>query len=349
MTRSKGPVLKQVLALMLGAMSGLLADRIGLPLPWMLGPMLGTTIASMSNAPVQGPDWLRPFVIPVIGVLLGAGMTAQMLQDAVSWGPTMVLLIPFLIVSAGLSYAFYRRVGRYDQVTAYFCAMPGGLNDMLILGGAAGGQEKRIALAHASRIFVVVLFVVLFYGFVLGVNANGAKSGNWTAIGALAPLDWVILAGCAIVGGPMGALVRLPATQILGPMLLSGVAHVTFTVTVSPPSVLVIVAQIVVGTVIGCRFLGATPREVGRDIGLATVSSLLMIGVAIAFAYAVTAATGTSTSQTFLAYSPGGLTEMSLLAYAMDQDIAYVTTAHIVRITAVILLAAPVFNLIRRR
>ena len=102
-------------------------------------------------------------------------------------------------------------------------------------------------------------------------------------------------------------------------------------------------------TVIGCRFLGATPREVGRDIGLATVSSLLMISVAIAFAYAVTAATGTSTSQTFLAYSPGGLTEMSLLAFAMGQDIAYVTTAHIIRITAVILLAAPVFHLIRRR
>ena len=343
MTRSKSLVLKQLLALMLGAMSGLLAYRIGLPLPWMLGPMLGTTIASMSNAPVQGPDWLRPFVIPVIGVLLGSGMTAQMLQDAV------VMLIPFLILSAGLSYTFYRRVGGYDQVTAYFCAMPGGLNDMLILGGAAGGQEKRIALAHASRIFVVVLFVVLFYGFVLGVKASGPQSGNWTSIGALAPLDWFILAGCAIVGAPLGALVRLPAPQILGPMLLSGVAHVTGIVTVSPPSVLVIIAQIVVGTVIGCRFLGATPREVGRDIGLATVSSLLMIGVAIAFAYAVTAGTGTSTSQTFLAYSPGGLTEMSLLAFAMGQDIAYVTTAHIIRITAVILLAAPVFHLIRRR
>ena len=34
--------------------------------------------------------------------------------------------------------------------------MPGGLNDMTILGGAMGGEERSIALAHALRILTVV-------------------------------------------------------------------------------------------------------------------------------------------------------------------------------------------------
>lgn len=337
----------QVLALALGTGCGVAAYQVGLPLPWMIGPMIGTTVAAMLGAPIQGPEKLRPIVIPVIGVLLGSSITMEVLASALGWWPSLLMLIPFLISAAVVSFFFYRRIAGYDPVTAYFCAMPGGLNDMLILGGAAGGQETRIALAHASRILVVVCFVVLFYSFVLGVTSTGEQAG-WVNLDALTLSDWVILGACAVAGARLGTLARLPAPQILGAMVLSGAAHVTGFVTVPPPTLAVIMAQVVVGTVVGCRFIGATPRQVGRDIGFAAVSTSLMILVAIGFSVALTAWTGTPLSQTFLAFSPGGLTEMSLLALAMDQDVAYVSALHIVRITVVILAAAPIFALLRR-
>ena len=46
--------------------------------------------------------------------------------------------------------------------------------------------------------------------------------------------------------------------------------------------------------------------------------------------------TGTPLAAGVLAYSPGGLTEMSLLALAMGQDVAFVSTMHIARIVMVI-------------
>jgi uncharacterized membrane protein AbrB (regulator of aidB expression) len=56
----------------------------------------------------------------------------------------------------------------------------------------------------------------------------------------------------------------------------------------------------------------------------------------------------TELSHSFLAYSPGGLTEMSLLALAMDQEVAYVSMMHIARISLVVLAAAPVLRWLSR-
>lgn len=136
------PGRRAVFALTIGALSGWLAALSGMPLPWMLGPMIGNTLAAVLALPVRGPDRLRPLVIPVIGVMLGSALRPEMFDTAGRYAASLALLPPFLVVTALVSYAVYRRVGRYDPVTAFFSAMPGGLNDMLILGGAAGGNES---------------------------------------------------------------------------------------------------------------------------------------------------------------------------------------------------------------
>ncbi|MFO7919574.1 MAG: AbrB family transcriptional regulator [Nioella sp.] len=335
---------RAALALALGIVSGILAYRVGLPLPWMLGPMIGATVASILGAPIAAPNPLRPIVIPVIGVMLGSGVTPEILGVLGDWAISFLVLPPFLIVAAGASFLFYRVIGRYDPVTAYFSAMPGGLNEMLILGAEQGGDEKRIALAHASRILLVIGFVALFFGLILGVTSGGQTGAVWTGAWDLAPRDYVILALCAVAGVWAGRLLRLPAAAVLGPMLLSGVAHFFHVVEVPPPSVLVIAAQVVMGTVIGCRFIGATVREVGHDLFLGIFSTIGMLITGIGFAWLVSALTATDLSQAFLAYSPGGLTEMSLLAFAMGGDIAYVSITHIVRIVLVIFAAPLVFR-----
>lgn len=335
---------QMAVALTIGVVSGIAAYFAGLPLPWMLGPMIGNTVAAMLRAPVRGPDKLRPFVIPIVGVMLGSGVTAELFGQLGSWTLTLLLLPMFLGCASGLSFLVYRRIGGYDTVTAYYSAMPGGLNEMLILGGEAGGDERRIALSHAARILIVIIFVALFFGLILGVSSGGRGTGNWIELDALSLSDYLILSGCAVVGAWLGRLLRLPAAPVFGPMILSGIAHVVGWVTVAPPTLFVIAAQITIGTIIGTRFAGATLAEIRKDLGLATVASVGMLAVAVGFAAVIAVASGIPLSQAFLAYSPGGLTEMSLLTLALGQDVTYVSVMHVIRITLVIGAASFVFK-----
>lgn len=348
MSQAKVAYGPMTLALAIGVVCGIAAYTAGLPLPWMLGPMIGNTVAAMMRAPVRAPGALRPFVIPVIGVMLGSGFTAEVLGLLGSWVLTLILLPVFLGCAAGLSFLVYRRVGGYDRVTAFYSAMPGGLNEMLILGGDAGGDERRIALAHAARILIVIVFVALYFGLVLGVSSGARGAGQWVTLDALTGLDYGILGACAVAGASLGRMVRLPASQVFGPMILSGIAHFAGWVTVAPPTLFVIAAQITMGTIIGTRFAGATVAEIRRDLGLATVATLAMLGVAVGFAELIALASDIPLSQAFLAYSPGGLTEMSLLTLALGQDVTYVSIMHVIRITFVIGAAPFVFRVLRK-
>ncbi|MDX8354688.1 AbrB family transcriptional regulator [Cognatiyoonia sp. IB215182] len=334
---------RMLLALTIGLVSGIGAYAVGLPLPWMLGPMIGNTCAAMLRMPVRAPAGLRPFVIPVIGVMLGSGVTAEVFDLLGSWVLTLVLLPVFLACAAGLSFLVYRRIGKYDAVSAYYAAMPGGLNEMMLLGAEAGGDERRIALAHAARILIVITFVALFFGLVLGVSSNGTGASNWVALNAIGISDYIILGGCVALGAWGGKRLRLPAAPVFGPLLLSGATHILGWVTVAPPTIFIIAAQISIGTIIGTRFVGATLAEIRRDLLLATLSSLAMLCVAVGFAEFIALQSGIPLSQAFLAYSPGGLAEMSLLALALDQDVTYVSIMHVIRITLVIAAAPLVF------
>lgn len=342
------PLIAQFWSLVIGVVSGLLAYAAGLPLPWMLGSMIGNMGFALAGAPIAGPTKLRPYVIPILGVMLGSAITADILSQLGGWALTVVILPLYLAVAAGLSFYVYHRVGGYDPVTAYYSAMPGGLNEMLILGGEAGGNERKIALAHAARVLLVILFVALFSGLFLGVR-SGANISNWIPLNAPSPMDYVYLLGAASVGSWLGKKARLPAAAVFGPMIVSGILHAFKFVEIAPPSVFVIASQVVIGSIIGTRFIGATWRELRRDMGLAVLGTSVMLIVAVAFGAGIAWASHMSISQAFLAFAPGGLTEMSLLTLAMNQDVAYVSTMHIIRITVVVGVAAFVFGLLGKR
>ncbi len=346
---SPGSIARQVLALAIGAGAGILAYSIHMPLPWMLGAMFGTTVAAVAGAPMRSPQSIRPLVIPVIGVLLGSTLRADVLAGAAAWLPSLLLLPVFLSTAGLCGMTFYRRVGGYTPVTAFFSAMPGGLNDMVIIGGAMGGDERKIAMAHAVRILLAVTFIALFFGLVMGVSSRSGPGGGWIPLTGMPLGDLGWLAAAAVLGGWLGSATRLPAGGIVLPMLLSGVLHITDVVALPPPTILVVIAQIVMGTTVGCRFAGTAVAEIRRDLMLGVVTTGIVVSATLVFSTLVHLTTGIDLSQAFLAYSPGGLSEMSLIALAMGEDIAYVSIMHITRIVLVIFGAPLAFRLFRRR
>ncbi len=334
------------LALLIGGVGGYAFWRLHLPLPWMLGALVATLAAALARLPIHAPEAIRPPVVAVIGVLLGSGFTPGLIAQAGEWVVSLAALAVYLGIAAAISVPFYRRVGGFDPVTAYFAGMPGGLAEMMSIGRAMGGDDRKIILAHAARIVVTVAAIAIWFRVIEG-RTVGSNSGG-TPLLQMAPLDMVLLVGAGVIGALLGVRLRLPAPTLLGPMILSGVLHVTGLTTSAPPGGLVIAAQIALGTVMGCRFIGVAAGTVARAMLLSLGATLLMLGVALAFAAMLHGLVGQSTEQVLLAFAPGGLTEMSVVALAIGGDVAYVALHHVVRIVMVIAAAPVLARLVRR-
>lgn len=331
-----------ILALALGAAGGTAFFLLHLPLPWMLGALFCTMAASLMGVRLTAPARLRPGVVAVIGVLLGANFKPEMLHQAPEWGLSLLGLAVFLLLSVALVMPWYIRAGRFDARTAYFSAMPGGLSEMIELGEAAGADVPKIILAQSLRIVTTIALIAIWFRWWLGLAVGSTTSALWVFPGWL---DLIMLMLAALIGSWLGLKLRLPAPTLLGPMVISAILHLANLTQSAPPAVLVIGAQIILGTILGSRFQGMRARVLAPALALSLVATLIMLGLVLAFAVILERLTGQSSEQILLAYAPGGLTEMSLVALALHAEVAFVALHHVVRILMVIGAAPLVFRL----
>ena len=331
----------------LGAMGGAVFFALTLPLPWMLGALFFTLTGALCKAPLKGPEQLRPALVAVIGVLLGAAFTPEVLGQIWLWALSLSFLALYVALAAALVVPFYHLVGRMDPVTALFAAMPGGLTEMMEIGRSLGGDDRQIILSHAARIAVSVSLIAIWFRGVLGFEVSGFVTfGDKDALGWS---DAGILIACGLLGGPLGRRLRLPAPMLLGTMILSALAHLTGLTAAAPPAWLVVVAQVLLGTIMGCRFLGCAPALALRALALALVATGMMMALALGFALLIHGWIDQTPEQVLLAYAPGGLTEMSLVALSMQADVAYIALHHVVRIAILLAIAPSLLGFIARQ
>ncbi len=70
---------------------------------------------------------------------------------------------------------------------------------------------------------------------------------------------------------------------------------------------------------------------VWRVLALSVGSTLILMAWMTAFALVVSRLSGFPAVTLLLAYSPGGLTEMALIAVALHAEVAFVAAFHIIR------------------
>ena len=332
-----------ILDLFIGSIGGAIAWLLGLPLAWMIGAMIATTAASVAGLPLAFSRPLRTGMIIVLGVMLGSAFVPEILGQMARWAFSLAALAVYAVLTTALTMLYFRRFSGYDGVTAYFCAVPGGLNEMTMLGGALGGDERTISLTHGARILFTVLTIPIGFRFLDSYDPAARAAAN-QALAATDPLDFLLLALCGIVGFFIAKKLRLPAASVLGPMVLSAAAHLTGWTEGRPPAELVAAAQVVAGSAIGARFAGTAARRVLQTAAIALGATVIMIAVAALFAVALNAALDLPLPGLILALAPGGLAEMSLVALALHVEAAFVSTHHVVRIVMVVLVAPVLYR-----
>ena len=317
---------------------GWLVSLTGIPMGWMIGAMLATAVASLAKLPVRKPGVLLEIVRATIGLMLGAGVTHELIASVGTWWLTLLFLVLSLGVMFVVAYLSLRKFARLDAATAALCAMPGGIAEMLLLSERQGADQTRVAIVHALRIALAILLIPLLIGGIAEIEpVTNLPSGGVT----LGHMDWVWIAVCILAGFLARGRVRIPAPIVIVPMLVSAMLHLTGLTSFTVPVSITTIIQVLIGISVGARFKGVSLKSLIAALGAAALVVMLQIGTAFAGALMVAGAVGVGPIAVVLAYSPGGLAEMSIIALSLGVDVAFVGVHHVFRVM-IALICAPI-------
>ena len=322
--------------LVAGTGVGALFSEIGTPLPYMLGSLVASALAVVLFQRRFPEDYVYPmrFRMLFVGVI-GAMVGAQLTPDVAALLPRMLVSIPailvFILLAHAINYAVLRRLGGFDRPTAFYAGAPGGLYESILFGEEAGADLRLLTLMQFLRIITVVTLVPVGMSIWEG-HPVGSAAGLSFSDGDAALSGVPVVLGLAVAGIWLGSALKLPAAQIMGPMLLVSAISITGLVQITAPGWLVAVAQVVLGSALGVRFNGMTGRMFVAGAGLSVVSVSAMMAVGIALSLGVHAVGGLPLDMLVISFAPGGVVEMSLIALSIAANPAFVTLHHLLRI-----------------
>lgn len=317
---------------------------LDLPLPFLFGPMAACLLAALLGVRLRNFATASLAARTVLGVAIGSTVTPALLASLPSMAAS-VCAVPAFILAAGLvGIPYFRRVWGLDPPTAYYAAMPGGLQDMVAFGTEAGGDPRALSLIHASRVLIIVTLAP-----VLLVHWFDASLDNPMGLPFLKvpPVELLLMAGAALAGWKGAERLGLFGASILGPLILAAALSLADLLHGRPPLEAILAAQFFVGTGIGVHFVGVTLTELRRVVlaGAVYVVILALLAAALGAGFA---ALGLGTPvELFLAFAPGGQGEITILAIVAGADLGFVIAHHLVRIVLVIISAPLAARFIR--
>jgi membrane AbrB-like protein len=316
-----------------------------LPLPLLLGPMAGCLLFALAGVPLAGMGTLGLVMRTFLGVVIGSTVTPELLHELPGYGPTLLLIPLFVLVTGMAGYPFFRWGMGFNHPTSFYSAMPGGLQDMLIFGEEAGGDVRAMSLIHATRVLVIVAVVPFVLAHLYDLDLTRAPGVRASALPAS---QIVIMVIAGIVGWRLAERVGLFGASILGPLIVAAILSLAGIIQSRPPAEMIWAAQFFIGIAVGAKYSGITAKEIRIDVGAGLVYCAILAAVSIAVIWAVMQLTNREPLDLMLAFLPGGQSEMAVIAIVAEADVGFVVAHHLLRIFIVIISAPVIARMIRQ-
>ena len=337
-----------MLALALAA--ALLAERLGMPLPWLLGPLLAVAAAGVLGAPVDCPAPLRHGGQWVIGTSLGLTFTPPVLAAVLTLAPAMAAGIGWALLAGALyGRVLARFAGHGDaaqrRATAHFAAAFGGASEMAVLGERHGGRVDLIAMAHSLRVLIVVVTIP----FALQAAGFESRLPASVGAGAVRPGGLVLLAALTLGGAWLLRRAGGPNPFVLGSLAVALVLTGAGVELSALPATVSQGGQLLIGCALGARFTPDFVRSAPRWVAAVVAGAFALIALSGAFAWGVAQGAAQPWLTVLLGTSPGGIAEMCITAKVLQLGVPVVTAFHGTRYLEVRLATGPLFRWLEAR
>ena len=203
---------------------------------------------------------------------------------------------------------------------------------------------RRVTIAQCIRLFFLVAALPSVITFLSPqetvVVAFSQIGGVW---------DILLLVAVSTAAGYALEWLKVPAGLMLGPMLASAGLELSGLISgAAPPSILV-PANVVLGVMIGARFAHFTFTEFRAALVEGFSGFVIALVIAMAGAGVAAYVSHLPFALTLLAFSPGGLDAMTIMAFSLNLDPAYVGAHQMARYIGLALLMPAVTAYVLRR
>lgn len=155
------------LTLLLALAAALLCVQLRTPIPWMIGPLIATSAASILGWPTRSFGPFRNTGQWIIATALGLYFTPQVTTLVIGLWWAIALGIVWAL---GLGWGFGTWLDRVhrgrlggtrneERATSYFAGAIGGASEMTLLAEREGGRTDLVAASHSLRLLMVSLTV----------------------------------------------------------------------------------------------------------------------------------------------------------------------------------------------
>lgn len=315
-----------LLTFAVAAIGGALFSVLKLPAPWLTGSMVAVAVLPMVRVRPRVPSGIRIALFLVTGVSMGSGFTPETAAGVQKWPASLAALTIAVALAVVLSVALLVRTAKWDRLTAFFASVPGALSVVLLLAMRSEADVKLVVLAQLFRLFV--LMTVLPFIVTLSV-AHSAVPVSVSVAVSYPQAALQLLAGAA-VGFTLDWL-RFPGGLIVGGLLASAAIHVLGILSGAMPAGILVPCQIALGALIGERFQDMDLRLLRSALLPAAGSFLVAMAVSATAALAVAWALHLPVGMVLVAFAPGALDAMAMLALALGLDPAFVGVHQLAR------------------
>ena len=323
---------RTIVTLAVAGLGGGAATAIGFPAGWMAGALLAVAGASLAGFATEVPAPIRAPVYLVLGVFAGSGVSPETLHQMQTWPASFAILGVSLAALIAGSYWWLHHKSGWDRDSALLSSLPGALSLVMATAEVSKADMKKVAVTQSIRLLILVETVPLIAVF-LDSPTRGTTPVTAEAVHLV---DLAILAIAGTAGGYGAQKLRLPGGWMIGGLVASAALYLSGTVTTHLPLALVGVFTVMLGAIAGSRFRPGDHVILPYLAKPALVAFGIAMGISLVAASLVTALLGVRFIQALMAFAPGALDALVIIAFALNIDPAYVAAHHVVRFVALV-------------
>lgn len=321
---------------------GFLLYKLGVPGGMMVGSILGVSTFNIVTGNAYFPATAKFLAQVIAGAYIGGTVNRNDLKKLpIIIKPFLLIVMNFLILNLVLGFLIFK-ISELDAITAFMCAIPGGMSDVPLIASDVGADAGTVAALQFIRMCAgVMIFPTVIKKIDEKLNPNFKSeitSEEKSEVKAKIDtnyLDLAIVLILALIFGYLGKLTKIPAGALTFSMIAIMILNLKTGKGKIPMSIKKL-AQALSGAFIG--------SGIGRE-DLNMMSNLIVPLLLIILCYFINCIlTGTILHRHFkferkaamLAATPAGASDMALISSDIGVRSIYLNVIQIMRMVVVV-------------